>query len=194
MKLTNSESAEFKTNPVPILTALFKHHKSTSIDIEDEVEAIEEVVEITTQLFIKSKEQRLVTGVVMPVMAEGAIQKQENGYSFKGKVFETDLDGDFSTAPEIHKSMVNFMLGSGGKSSSFNKEHSSPVSSDGVALVEIFAAPVDYEMGGVLIRKGSWLITNKIFDDNLWEGIQDGTYTGLSPEGRCTKLRLPNNK
>jgi hypothetical protein len=53
-----------------------------------------------------------------------------------------------------------------------------------IALVESFLAPVDFEMNGRKIIKGTWLITVKVFDDEVWNLVKAKMINGFSIAGR----------
>lgn len=57
-----------------------------------------------------------------------------------------------------------------------------------VELVESYVAPVDFEVEGPdgvshFIKKGTWLLGYRIPDDEIWEAVKAGEYTGLSIGG-----------
>jgi len=57
------------------------------------------------------------------------------------------------------------------------------LTNEDVSIVENYIAPCDYMMGNQLVKKGSWVLCIKIFNDNIWKDIKDGKYTGFSMEG-----------
>jgi DNA adenine methylase len=58
-------------------------------------------------------------------------------------------------------------------------------------VVESYLAPVDFEMEGQLVRKGSWVMAIKVHDDELWAAVKSGEYTGFSIGG--TAVRVPED-
>ena len=52
--------------------------------------------------------------------------------------------------------------------------------SDSVEVVESYLAPMDLEIEGQAVRKGTWLLGLKILDLALWQEIKDGVLNGLS--------------
>lgn len=53
---------------------------------------------------------------------------------------------------------------------------------DSVAtIVESYIAPVDMNLGGKYITKGSWLQVWQFADDSIWNGVKKGYWTGISP-------------
>lgn len=53
-----------------------------------------------------------------------------------------------------------------------------------MAVVETFIAPVDFELNGRTITKGTWVMTMKVFDDEVWAMVKTGKITGFSIGGR----------
>ncbi len=55
-------------------------------------------------------------------------------------------------------------------------------------MVESFLAPVEFEEGGQTIRKGSWVLAVKVFDDELWESVKSGERTAFSIAGTAERV------
>lgn len=96
-----------------------------------------------------------------------------------GLVYEPDTEdtqGDGMTADEIEKTAhtynANYRL--------VNKQHKTDVNAD---VVESYIAPVDFELGGQSIKKGSWLLVTRANDPKVWEDIKKGKLGGYSMEG-----------
>lgn len=51
---------------------------------------------------------------------------------------------------------------------------------DLIKVVESFIADVDYPLGTGHILAGDWVMTVKIFDDDIWQMCKDGEFTGFS--------------
>jgi len=49
-----------------------------------------------------------------------------------------------------------------------------------IKVAESFIADVDYPLGDGEILKGDWVMSVKVFDDDIWELCKDGTFTGFS--------------
>lgn len=86
----------------------------------------------------------------------------------------TDLQGDFTTADEVRKAMESF------NQSSMNTNLYHIAMTDLFSVVESYLAPVDFILGDQEIKKGTWLMTLQILDDNLWGLIKDGEINGIS--------------
>lgn len=61
---------------------------------------------------------------------------------------------------------------------------------DAAHVVESYIAPADFVMGAQRVRKGSWILTVKIVDDDLWAAVKAGKYRGFSIEGVADVERL----
>lgn len=56
----------------------------------------------------------------------------------------------------------------------------------GVELVESYVTRETTKINGNKIKKGSWVISVKVFDDLVWEKCKDGSITGFSIGGTAT--------
>lgn len=68
--------------------------------------------------------------------------------------------------------------------------HKSILDDDDVKVVESYIAPVDMEINGKKIKKGTWLLGFKIFNNKLWELIESGIIKGVSIEGFGRRERI----
>jgi hypothetical protein len=87
---------------------------------------------------------------------------------------EVDLHGDITTETEVRKACFNFNKHCG----TANLFHLTET--DTFEFAESFLAPVDFQLGGREVKKGTWLATLQIHDDELWEGVKSGDFNGLS--------------
>lgn len=137
------------------------------IEKEDEDEDEDEEPDVekrwTVPLF-KSEDQQIVYGVV----------------SEPGSV---DLQGDVLTESEIRKACHSFMM----TSQRIGHEHNGPANAD---IIESYIAPVNFECGGQLVKKGSWVMAAKIHDPVLWHGVKKGEINGFSIAGTGTRTPL----
>lgn len=104
-----------------------------------------------------------------------------------GIVLEPDVvdsQGDTVPAEVIEKSAHDF-LAEYNKMSQLGLMHVM-FGELGISLVESYIAPVDFELNGVAVKKGTWVMTTKIHDDVLWGKIQNGEITGYSVGGTAT--------
>lgn len=50
----------------------------------------------------------------------------------------------------------------------------------GFHIVESYIAPIDFVLGGEIVRKGSWVMSVKVTNVDLWNAVKDGAITGFS--------------
>lgn len=100
-----------------------------------------------------------------------------------------DAQGDVISAEEIEKAAHDYLISSRviGEGHEFEAQ---------AAPVESFIAPVDMEVEGEAIKKGSWVIVMKIFDSALWDLVEKGVYGAVSIGGlgHRTPLESPPEK
>lgn len=93
-----------------------------------------------------------------------------------GIVLEPDMvdkQGDIISKEEIEKAawkyaLTPMVIGSGHKKQAKAKP------------VETYLAPVDFELGGQTVKKGSWVLAVKVMDTELWQLVKDGDFMGFS--------------
>lgn len=87
---------------------------------------------------------------------------------------EVDLHGDLISETEVRKACFNF--------NAFCRQpnlfHISKTETFDFA--ESYIAPVDFELDGIEVKKGTWLATVQVKDDELWSLIKSGEVNGLS--------------
>jgi DNA adenine methylase len=94
-----------------------------------------------------------------------------------------DAQGDIYSAEEIRQAAHRFMEEFGG----LGLMHRLQVNGQ-VRILESYLAPVDFEIGGVKVRRGTWLLAVRILSDELWARITDGTLSGFSVGGSARKV------
>lgn len=87
---------------------------------------------------------------------------------------EVDLHGDITTEAEVRKACFNFNKHCG----TANLFHLTET--DTFEFAESYVAPTDFLLGEREVKKGTWLATLQIHDDELWEGVKSGDFNGLS--------------
>ncbi|RUO91509.1 N-6 DNA methylase [Corallococcus sp. AB018] len=95
-----------------------------------------------------------------------------------------DAQGDIYSAAEIRQAAHRFMEEFGG----LGLMHQLRVNGQ-VKVLESYLAPVDFNLGEVQVRKGTWLLAVRVLSDELWSRVKDGQLTGFSIGG--TARRLP---
>jgi len=122
---------------------------------------------IAVRLVKRDAERRLVTGVVL-------------------EPDTVDLQKDTVTAEEIGLAMERWMLAG----HAWDVQHEGPERED-IKLVECYQCPADVVIGEEPVRKGTWVTTVKVLDDDLWAKVKAGEITGFSIEG--LGVRTPVN-
>jgi hypothetical protein len=90
-----------------------------------------------------------------------------------------DLQGDIYSADEIRKACHDWVK----RSQQIGLQHAVKAKT---SMVECWISPVDFELDGHAVKKGTWLMTTHIEDDQEWELVQKGGFTGYSIGGRAT--------
>lgn len=100
-------------------------------------------------------EKRLVTGIVL-------------------EPDTVDLQGDIYDADTIEDSAHNFLKNvrnMGLMHKQFGKN---------LHVVESNIAPVNFELNGKKIKQGTWVLTAKVLDDEIWEAVKNNELNGFS--------------
>lgn len=122
----------------------------------------DEQIYVNAQILKSDIEQRLVTGIVM-------------------EPDEFDAHGDVTTAEEIERAAHMYLV----NSRVVGRQHSEVAPAH---VVESWIAPTDIQVNGSDVKAGSWLMTVKVDDDDLWAGVKSGDYTGFSIGGFAQKV------
>jgi DNA adenine methylase len=94
-----------------------------------------------------------------------------------------DAQGDIYSAEEIRRAAHDFMENFQG----LGLQHRERVNGD-VRILESYVLPDDTDVGGVKLKKGTWLLGLRIVSDELWQMVKDGDLTGLSIGGTARKV------
>jgi len=109
-------------------------------------------------IFKSNEEEKLVTGIVLePETIDG--------------------QGEIISASEIRKTCFKFMQ----DFATLGLMHSMFPSS--LKIIENYIAPVNFKIDGKEVKKGSWLITTKVLDDQIWKAVKSGELKGYSIQG-----------
>ena len=100
----------------------------------------------------------------------------------------TDLHGDTYTAVEVEKACHNF----GRHCMKANLFHQ--VETEEAQIIENYISPVDFELDGQLVKKGTWL-QNWYFPEtevgeDLWKSVKAGEINGVSIQCRAAPEKL----
>lgn len=109
------------------------------------------------------------------------VKADADSHFVTGIVYEPmveDTQGNFMTEDEIVKAAHWFMKNDG----SVDVQHCFE-KAESCEVVESFVAKSDMEIEGKAIKKGTWLMTMEVTDDDVWDSIQKGDITGFSMGG-----------
>lgn len=109
------------------------------------------------------------------------VKADEDKHYVTGIVYEPmteDTDGNYMTEEEITKAAHWFMKNSGKPDIQHCFEKA-----DNVEIVESYVAKSDMEIEGQQIKKGTWIMTMEVADDDVWDKIEKGEITGFSMGG-----------
>lgn len=95
-----------------------------------------------------------------------------------------DSQDDIYSEDEIRKTAYLFME----KYQQFGLMHKDIVPA--ILPLESYIAPVDFEINGQKIKKGTWLLRVRVLDDGIWRRVKSGELTGFSIGGSA--LRTPD--
>ena len=93
-----------------------------------------------------------------------------------------DAQGDIYSADEIRQAAHRFMQEFGG----LGLMHRLRVN-DQVKVLESYLAPIDFTIGEITVRKGTWLLAVRVLSDELWEQVKDGRLSGFSMGGSARR-------
>jgi DNA adenine methylase len=99
-----------------------------------------------------------------------------------------DAQGDIYSADEIRQAAHRFMEEFGG----LGLMHRLAVN-DQVKVLESYVAPVDFEIAGITVSKGTWLLGVRVLSDELWEQVKEGKLTGFSIGGSARRVPEPTS-
>ena len=94
-----------------------------------------------------------------------------------------DLQGDVLTLDTIENAAHKYLI----THRTVGDSHSRAA---GAEVVESYLAPADLELGGQIISRGTWIMGVHVTDDNLWEAVKSGDYTGFSIGGMGERKEL----
>lgn len=127
---------------------------------EQRVRSVNEDNVITVK--IAKAEKRLVTGVVLqPDIIDG--------------------QGDLPTEEAVEKMCHKFMEAWIQKEAQLGVQHEDYERD--IELIENYVAMADMIVDGEVVKKGSWVMTVKVNDDEVWEAVKSGELTAFSIKG-----------
>lgn len=94
---------------------------------------------------------------------------------------QEDSQGDVVSREEIRNAAHRFLE----HYNTLNLMHERPTT---VAVVESFIAPQDLQLGGQIVRSGTWLLGAHVNDADVWAKVKSGHYRGFSIEGYAERV------
>lgn len=95
---------------------------------------------------------------------------------------EVDAQGDTIDAETIKVAAHKFMEDFG----NLGLQHKEIVNGK-LKLLESFLAPVGFKVDGEQVKKGTWLMKERVVDDALWAAVKKGEFTGFSIGGSAIR-------
>jgi DNA adenine methylase len=95
-----------------------------------------------------------------------------------------DSQGDIYSAETVRQTAYKFME----EYENIGLQHSGLIN-DKVKILESWIQRDDSNIGGQLVKAGTWMLAVRVLDDELWAAVKDGRITGFSIGG--TGKRLP---
>lgn len=142
---------------------LFSAQMGATMSEEEEVEEVVDVPateSVDVSIISKSDDddERIVVGVVY-------------------EPDEEDTQGDYATAEEIRTAAYSFME----NGQTYHVMHKGVAVNIGV--LESYLAPVEFAVGEEIVKKGTWMLTSRIIDADMWADIKSGKLAGYSMGG-----------
>ena len=131
----------------------------------NETVKLDSTVQISKLFRAEGEEEFFVYGVVI---------EPEQGVDVEGQPLE------LISVEETRSAAHTYMR----QSQEFTDDHYSWVSGK-VRILESYLAPVDFELAGEAIKRGSWIMGLKILDTAIWGAIKSGEVVGFSIGGEA---------
>lgn len=87
---------------------------------------------------------------------------------------EVDLHGDIYSEEEVRKACHSF------NQHSMKANLCHLVETNGFSIVESYITPADIVVGDKFVTKGTWLTVLQFHDEELWKGVKENRYNGVS--------------
>ena len=128
---------------------------------------IDETEDIAGIHFEKGEELRYVMGVVLEPETIDATKTDKS-------------IGDIYSEEEVRKAAHHFMLNYSGAGNDFMHDNEE---SGLLKIVESYIVPIEMQLNGEIVKKGSWLMATLVLDDTIWDRIKKGEISGYSIGG-----------
>ncbi len=113
---------------------------------------------VKSKIIAKNEAERIIVAIAMEPMVKDT---------------DNEVFNEITIRNAAHKFLEHYRA--------FNVEHIK--SEPGIALIESYITPMDTILNGEKIKKGTWIISMKIHDDETWIGVLNGDFDGVSIEG-----------
>ncbi len=143
-----------------------EHSKAMSKAVEEEIKA---------ELGKETEKQRVEKSYIVPI-----IKIDEEKRLVYGIVLEpntVDAQKDYESEAEIEKACHTFMR----ESQKVYTNHKDIQKE--VVVVENYIAPEDFKLNKESVKKGSWVMVTHCANDEVWEQVKKGEFTGYSIRG-----------
>jgi hypothetical protein len=90
---------------------------------------------------------------------------------------EVDAHGDITSEDEVRKAKESFNRALM-KQNMANLFHIT--STDTFSVLESYLSPCEMTLNGHYVKKGTWLMTLQVHDEDLWEMVKKGEVVGIS--------------
>jgi hypothetical protein len=97
-----------------------------------------------------------------------------------------DSQGDIYGAEEVRAAAHYFME----YSEALGKEHLLGLGKSKIRILENYLLDASCSIGNREIPEGTWILAARVLDDNLWQDIKRGAFTGWSIEGSALSSLL----
>lgn len=94
-----------------------------------------------------------------------------------------DSQGDIYSADEVRRACHAYME----DFQNVGHMHRTLIN-NGVKIVECYLAPLDFEIDGQPVKKGTWLLGVHVLSDQVWEQVKTGALTGFSIGGYAQRV------
>jgi len=130
--------------------------------------------------FIARDESEAVDGSGWERLVTGVVADPEN----------VDAYGNTISEEEIRTAMLRFMevFQNTGVNHIKDSAENPVLFNDVIRIVECWQTRNEDYINGVRVPKGAWVMTVRVLDDDIWQGILNGTYTGFSLEAFAKRI------
>lgn len=143
----------------------------------------------TNTSVVEQKETHKNINIYIPIVKANDEKQTMTGVVLQPEV--TDAQGDIMSSEVIEKAAHNF-LAKYNKATQLGLQHKY-FGKYKFELYESWLAPQDITINGIFVRQGSWVMTVRVDDKEIWQMVKDGKLTGFSIGGRARVQKLENN-